>query len=804
MICLENMALPLKKLFFLMLLALLFSPAIVNAQGLDELLKEPEIEVIQPSREDSLFYSADSLHYNDSLEQIQLFGNTQIRYHSFEISSDSLLVDLKNKQAYSQGNTVMRDGDQIILGEDIAYHIDSQTGTMSSGISRMDKSYYTGENIRKISDLAYDVDHGSFTTCENQEPDFWFTAKKLRIYRGDKIVGKPVVAYVNHLPIFYFPFIVIPMQSGRKPGFLIPQPGFNNIDGKFFKDIAWYYPYKDYADLILSLDIYERTGWRAALKLDYLRRYMHSGNLNASFQRRNAGMGYFNDWSLRLNHHQDFENRASFDANVDFVSNKRVWESSSDIDESLAQTVTSTLSYRQPFLGSNLNLGASYTQDLINDRATISLPSASFALPTRPLYELFYKPQRRPTKWWSDLNYSYNLRMDHSGNLDTSQSQIMDYIWSNRVDPADSSQVSLHNIGLKQQLGLSYNWNAFGWLGFQHGLRYNEAWFDRDKNGANFVRGNDYSAYTNTSFNVYGIKNYKRGWLKSLRHVLTPNAGISFNPDFSQNKRFYSFGGINLNSAGKSANLNLSLDQKWQIKYGKENRKLNDVFSFNSRSSANLMNPQQRPFESISHTAAFRPGSFNLGSLKLPKTTFRLSGLSLAYSAQYSLSHSPYDLSWEDWRISSQYLSQSLTLSGSAPYQTYFTKDKNRIFDPWQKTDSLSLDSQSFESKPNTWRIALAHDMSAASKLFEPNAHNLRLDTSFKITENWALSYGNYFNLKTGEMLSQTVRVTRDLHCWKLDLSYTHRNDYWEYKVALFNLALPDALRFQTSDSKKF
>ncbi len=804
MICFETRVSALKKLIFLLILPLLAIPALLNAQGLDELFKEPEIEVIQPGEEDSLFYAADSLHYNNALEQIRLFGNTQIRYHSFEISSDSLLVDLKNKLAYSQGNTVMRDGDQIILGEDIAYHMESQTGTMSSGISRMDKSFYTGENIRKISDVAYDVDNGSFTTCENEEPDFWFTAKKLRIYRGDKLVGKPVVAYVNHLPVFYFPFIVIPMQSGRKPGFLIPQPGFNNLDGKFFKDIAWYYPYKDYADLILSLDIYERTGWRAALKLDYLHRYMYSGNLNASFQRRNAGSGYYNDWSLRLNHHQDFASKASFDANVDFVSNKRVWESSSDIDESLAQTVTSTLSYRQPLLGSNLNLGASYTQDLINDRATISLPSASFALPTRPVYELFYKPERSPTKWWSDLNYSYNLRMDHSGNLDTSQSQIMDYIWSNRVDPADSSQVSLHNLGLKHQLGLSYNWNAFGWLGFQHGLRYNEAWFDRDRNGVNFVRGNDYNAYTNASFNIYGIKNYKRGWLKSLRHILTPNAGISFNPDFSDNSRFYSFGGINLNSAGRSANLNLSLDQKWQIKYGKENRKLNDVFTLNSRSSANLLNPQLRPFESISHTAAFRPGSFNLGNLTLPKTKFRLSGLSLSYNAQYSLSHSLYDLSLDNWRISSQYLSQSLSLSGSAPYQTYFTKDKNRIFDPWQKKDSLSFDSQSFESNPNTWRISLAHDMSAATRLFEPNAHNLRLETSFKITQNWALSYGNYFNLKTGEMLSQTVRVTRDLHCWKLDLSYTRRNDYWEYKVALFNIALPDALRFQTSDSKKF
>lgn len=255
-----------KKTALLLTLLLALAQMLLLAQVGDDLPKEraPADSLIKETAlEDSLSYAADSLAYNNALEQIRLYGNTSIRYKDFEISSDSLLVDLKNNRAFSQGYTVMQDGDQVILGEDVSYDLDSQTGMMTGGISRMEKSYYTGDIIRKISDEAYDVDNGSFTTCENAEPDFWFTAKRLRIYRGDKIVGKPVIAYVNHLPIFYFPFIVIPLQSGRKPGFLIPQPGYNTIDGKFFRDIAWYYPYKDYADLVLSLDLYERTGWRA-------------------------------------------------------------------------------------------------------------------------------------------------------------------------------------------------------------------------------------------------------------------------------------------------------------------------------------------------------------------------------------------------------------------------------------------------------------------------------------------------------------------------------------------------------------
>jgi len=83
----------------------------------------------------------------------------------------------------------------------------------------------------------------------------------------------------------------------------------------------------------------------------------------------------------------------------------------------------------------------------------------------------------------------------------------------------------------------------------------------------------------------------------------------------------------------------------------------------------------------------------------------------------------------------------------------------------------------------------------------DPVSQNLRMDSSFKITQNWSISYGNYVNLKTGKMLSQTFHIIRDLHCWKLDFSYSRRNEYWEYRIALFNVVFPDALRFQTHDS---
>jgi hypothetical protein len=52
-------------------------------------------------------------------------------------------------------------------------------------------------------------------------------------------------------------------------------------------------------------------------------------------------------------------------------------------------------------------------------------------------------------------------------------------------------------------------------------------------------------------------------------------------------------------------------------------------------------------------------------------------------------------------------------------------------------------------------------------------------------------------------MLSQSYDISRTLHCWKLNISYTRRNDYWDYRIVFFNTNLPDALKFQTRDNKR-
>ncbi len=752
---------------------------------------------------DSLLYAADSLAYHHLEERIYLWHDSRVYYQDSQISADSMYIDLKKEQAFTFGPTVMRDGDQLLLGRDVAYDVRTQTGYLWDGISRIEKSYYGGQEIRKVGDKIYDVDNGRFTTCDLEEPDFWFTAAKLRIYQGDKIVGKPVVAWVNHLPVFYFPFMTLSIRRGRHPGFLVPEPGYNNVDGKFLRDIAWYYPYKDYMDLILSMDLMEKTGWKAKLNSSYTMRYKYDGFLRAAYQKQSRAFVTSYDWSLRARHHHELGERAAFDADIDFISNKRIWESSGSLDENLAERLSSSMSYRQPLLGSYLNIGATYTQDLINDRAALTVPSASFSMPGQPLYELFGKSWQNPAAWFANLSYSYNVRMDHTGIINDPHKTWQDFIWSNSSDA--NGVLSEHHAGIKHNLGLNYNFKLFGWLNTNQSLSYSEAWFDRDKNDKHWVRGNDYGANAGMNFNIYGIKNFSKGKISSLRHIITPSASLGFRPDFEENERFYSFAGISLSQGKQSLPLSLSLEQKWQFKLrtkGEELR-LGEILSLSSRASADLKS-EDKKFNYLSHSLAFRPGNFKLGSLKIPGTKTVLKELGLSYDAQVSFAHDPHDITWQSLALKNQYFTHKIQISGTAPYRTWFTRPKNRMFSSFEERSSEDYFFDDERGSGEAWKLALSQDISANKSLLRPQNSNLHFDASLKVSQNWQMSYANYFDLKQSQLLSQSISLSRDLHCWKLELSYSKRNEFWEYRLVLFNTSLPDALKFQTRDSKRY
>ena len=321
--------------------------------------------------------------------QITLLDEALIEYQTSRIKSDTMTVFLDKQLAYSLGKSWLQDRDQLLMGEDIFFQFEKKLGFLSNGASSFENGYYYGDEIRKIDDKIYDIDNGRFTTCDSAEPHFFIRTHKLRFYQGDKIVAKPIIFEVNHFPLFALPFGTFSIKRGRQSGILVPSPGYNSTKGKYVENVALYLAYQDYADATFALDYYEKTGWEVSLDGNYIKRYHYNGDLDLRYQNNISGpQTSSSEWYLHSKHHSDFTNNTTFDSNLEFISSTRIFEGSSNIDERLNEEMSSSLSYKQPFLGSTLYITGSYKDDLKNETKDIVLPKVSYSMSSKPLYEI--------------------------------------------------------------------------------------------------------------------------------------------------------------------------------------------------------------------------------------------------------------------------------------------------------------------------------------------------------------------------------------------------------------------------------
>src|SRR5205809_5520090 len=67
--------------------------------------------------------------------------------------------------------------------------------------------FLSGENVTEISENAYLIKNGTFTTHDAPNPDFHLQARTIRVYEKDRVIFQNVTFYVGKVPIFWWPYM---------------------------------------------------------------------------------------------------------------------------------------------------------------------------------------------------------------------------------------------------------------------------------------------------------------------------------------------------------------------------------------------------------------------------------------------------------------------------------------------------------------------------------------------------------------------------------------------------------------------
>ncbi|MEY2564396.1 MAG: LPS-assembly protein [Verrucomicrobiota bacterium] len=134
-------------------------------------------------------------------------GNVAIHAGDTDIYADGARYNPKTHEVFAEGHVRIYRAAGLFVGDRAIYN--TETKEIHAVDMRTDKTPYlvSGTDVTSISEGAFLVKKGSFTTHDSANPDFRLQAKTIRIYQNDRVIFQNVTFYVGKVPVFWWPYM---------------------------------------------------------------------------------------------------------------------------------------------------------------------------------------------------------------------------------------------------------------------------------------------------------------------------------------------------------------------------------------------------------------------------------------------------------------------------------------------------------------------------------------------------------------------------------------------------------------------
>jgi len=722
----------------------------------------------------------------------------------------------------------------VMTGEVMTFNFQTKKGRVVRGRTQFEDGFYSGKTLKMIKKGSLNVSDACFTTCDHDPPHFHFWSQKMRIDVNKRVIAKPIVFYIGHIPVMGLPFFYFPITKGRHSGILTPRYGMSTMEGWYLRGLGYYWAASEYWDVKGTIDYFQKSGFLFRGDFNYNVRYKFSGAVSGSWTRKDFDAYGTKErrWDLSIRHSQIISPTARLSVNGSFVSSGSLYQQlSENREQRMRQEIRSNATYTKQFSGSrSLTININQTRNLKTDEVTETLPRINFRMGQIPLFKTGDKKERH---WYNSIYFSYNTEMLYQRRK----------TW----DSADSLFNTDDNGAWQHRANISAPQKLFGWLTFSPGMNVTETWYDSEKvwyldqetgeitytEKKGFFPRHIYNVSTSFSTKIYGIFKPRFAPDVMIRHVVSPNVSFGYQPDFSDDQfgyydavedtsgevqyydRFYgfSFGGT---PKGGSKSLNFSVSNLFQMKTGTgdKERKFN-LFTWNLSSYYNWKSVEKKlgrinssfrasPFKSldISVNSSYSPYAANEEgeeTSELLMDRIKINDVKSIFINNY------FRMVNFSANLNLRLKGKGTSNSGSKKNQT--SEEQGDVSLEGLKNvpgDRFRMAEGSGFTMPWTFNLTLSYTKNSYNPFNPVTQFWARTNIDFNLTKHWKISYRAHFDLEKKEVVSQDFSFRRDLHCWEAYIAWTPTgyNKRFYFRINVRSPMLKD-LKFEKGTSTR-
>ena len=758
-----------------------------------------------------------------------LYNNAELYYQDIELKAGIIIIDYKNNLAFAKGiidssgvylqRPQFKQGIQESEQDSLIYNFKNERAVIYNTRTEQNGVIIRGQITKRENDSVLYINKAHFTTSTKEKPDYEIVTKNIKVVPGKKIVGGLSQLYLADVPTpAILPFFYAPISKERSAsGFLIPSWSENNSQGFSLQNGGYYFAINDYVNLSVLGDVYTNGSWGLRFESSYALRYKFSGNFRLRFENLITSQRGFSDYSKRNNfnlqwsHSQSTQSNPNsrFSASVNFGSSQYFRESLNEINigQTVTNTFSSSISYYKKFVDTpfNMNMSLTHTQNTNTERIDMSLPSLQISMDRIYPFAPKVGSKKNPIH---NLGLSYNF--DLQNRISTTEEL---FLKKEMFDNARS--------GAKHTSSLSTNLKVLKYITLSPNVNYKEVWYlkttdqqyDETTNTVvkdtvnGFEAFREYSGGVSASTTLYGMFNFKKGRLKSIRHVVRPSVSFNYRPDFSfyydevqqsedpDNVREFSpfEGGVfGQPSRGLSSSIGIGINSTLEAKVmpkdstETEAKKISILKNLNFSSSYNIAadSLQWSPVRVTAGTALFDnklnlnanasldPYALNASGVRINTfnvnnggSLFRLTSASL--SASYSLSNETFSKKKTDKKKGAGTTTSdpnSVSLFGSGMTTRNEKDDQDESNDKVAKLFGATI----------PWTMSLRYSMgySNSRRQNEISNNSLQFSGKVELSPKWNVGFSSGYDVKRKGITYTNLSFERDLDSWRMSFNW--------------------------------
>ena len=512
-------------------------------------------------------YSAnDSLIYDAHTNTAHLFGTSRVKYEDMNLESEKIYMSLDSSMVRAVGRNdtagkyigqpVFNMGQDKYTSDTMAFNFKTKKGFINSVNTAQQDGFLSSEKAKRDADGNLYLEHGRYTTCDEEHPDFYIALSRAKVRPGKDVTFGPAYLVVADVPLpLAIPYGFFPFSKKYSSGFIMPTYGDESDRGFYLRDGGYYFAMSDKWDLKLLGEIYTKGSWGLSAATNYTKRYRYSGNFYFSYQDTKTGDKGLPDYmrtesfKLQWNHRQDPKANpfSTLSASVNFASTSYERNNLSSLYNpySLTQsTRTSSVSWSTTLssIGMSISATTNLSQNMRDSSVAMTLPDLNVSI------SRFYPFKRRHAvgkeRWYEKIALSYTGQLSNS--ISTKEDRLF-----------KSNLIKDWRNGMQHNVPLSGSFTLFNYLSVNPSFNFTDRMYtnkvmktwnttaQREVNdtvyGFNNVYNWNLSLGVSTKFYVFFVPSRKLfgDKITAIRHVFTPQVNFSYAPDFSASRYGY-------------------------------------------------------------------------------------------------------------------------------------------------------------------------------------------------------------------------------------------------------------------------